>query len=107
MQLLDGVESLQAQGCTDAPLLAIADECKDVLGFVRIVPDDVTEPKDDSDAKESSMKEEEEESSDEETEFDMPIRPTRTSTTKPKTGFLDDASFVDEDDFSSEEEFEG
>ena len=104
-QLIDGVNSLRERGCTDAPLLVIAEECRDVLGYIRIVPDDdVTEPTDDADVRKSSAVEEDGEDSEEEAEFGVP---TTTRAAKPKTGFLDDASFGDEDDFNSEEEFEG
>ena len=109
----DGVSSLQDQGCADAPLLAIADECSDILGFVHLVPEQApSEQKKSADAKllKEEDEEDEESSDDDEAVFDEPSK-RKGAKKKVKTGFLDELDDSDDDgfnsdDFSSEEEFE-
>ena len=106
----EGIDSLQEQGCTDAPLLSIAEECKDILGFVHIIPEEKSkvEERGDSDENDDESGSEDEEDDD----FDAPTE----RKTRVKTGFLDEAILDDEEEsdeeeeehvYSSEEEFDG
>jgi len=110
----EGAGSLQDQGCTDAPLLSIADECKDILGFVHIVPEEETKVEGGGDSDEN---EGDEFSSEEEEEFDSDFAVASKRTARTKTGFLDEAILDDDEEseekdegehaYSSEEEFDG
>lgn len=106
----EGSDSLQEQGCTDAPLLSIAEECKDILGFVHIIPEEESKVEEggDSDENDDESGSEDEEDDD----FDAPTE----RKTRVKTGFLDEAILDDEEEsdeedeehvYSSEEEFDG
>ena len=108
----EGVDSLRDEGCTDAPLLSVAEECSGILGFVHIVPEEESKVEgegDDSDDYEDDFSSEE--------EFDDDFATTSKRTTRAKTGFLDEAILDDEEseeeeeeeehEYSSEEEFEG
>ena len=106
----EGIDSLQEQGCTDAPLLSIAEECKDILGFVHIIPEEESKVEEggDSDENDDESGSEDEEDDD----FDAPTE----RKTRVKTGFLDEVILDDEEEsdeeeeehvYSSEEEFDG
>ena len=104
----EGAESLRDEGCTDAALLSVAEECRGVLGFVHIVPEEVSkvEGGDDNDEYKDEFSSEE--------EFDDDFAVVSKRSTRAKTGFLDEAILDDEEseeeeehEYSSEEEFEG
>ena len=113
----EGAESLRDEGCTDAALLSVAEECSGVLGFVHIVPE---ESKVEEEGGGDNDDYEDDFSSEEEFDDDFAVASKRSS--RAKTGFLDEAILDDDeesdeeeeeeeeeehDEYSSEEEFEG
>jgi hypothetical protein len=66
----DGADSLQSQGCTDSPLLDIAETVSESLAFVHIVDDDeVVEEADPVDIGDVGMESGDDSDSDDECEF--------------------------------------